>query len=129
MKRSTILAALTGLTLLAVGLTGCGPSPNADACKLYEASQNSLQTAVEAQKLGAFSQADVRSEFANMPDGVKAATDRAHGDVLVAMQESYRYAITYAKSPTDDNGTAFFFQREDVLKSCKKDGAEIILKK
>jgi hypothetical protein len=29
----------------------------------------------------------VRAEFANLPVGVKAAADRAHGDVLVAMQE------------------------------------------
>lgn len=128
MKRSTIFSALTVLPLLAVALTGCGPSPNADACKLYEAAQNSLQSAVKAQQIGVFSQADVRAELASMPGGVKAAADRAHGDVLVAMQKSYQYAAAYQQSPTDDNGTAFFMQRDDVLESCKKDGAEIHLK-
>lgn len=44
------------------------------------------------------------------------------------MQESYQYAAAYKQSPTNDNGTAFFFQRTDVLESCKKDGAEIHLK-
>lgn len=128
MKRSTIFSALTILPLLAVALTGCGPSPNADACKLYEAAQNDLHSFVEGQQIGVFSQADVREELANMPGGVKAAADRAHGDVLVAMQKSYRYAAVYQQSQTSDNGTAFFFQRNDVLESCKKDGAEIHLK-
>lgn len=128
MKRSTILAALTVLPLLAVGLTGCGPSPNADACKLYEASQNDLTTVMNGSREGIFTSADVRSEFASMPAGVKAAADRAHGDVLVAMQKSYHYAVTYQESQTKDNGTAFFFQMNDVVESCKKDGAEIVLK-
>jgi hypothetical protein len=127
MKRS-ILSALILLPCLAMALTGCGPSQNADACKLYEAAQNSLQSAVKAQQIGVFSQADVRAEFANLPGGVKAAADRAHGDVLVAMQESYRYAATYQQSQTDDNGTAYFMQRTDVVEACKKDGAEMHLK-
>jgi hypothetical protein len=128
MKRSTIFSALTVVPLLAMALAGCGPSQNADACKLYEASQNSLNSAMKAQQIGVFSQADVRSEFANMPRGVKEAADKAHGDVLVAMQESYHYASTYQRSPTSDNGTAFFMQRTDVEKACKKDGAEMHLK-
>lgn len=128
MKRSTIVSALTVLPLLAVTLTGCGPSPNADACKLYEASQNSLQSAVQGQKDGVLSQNAVRDEFANLPAGVRAAADRAHGDVLVAMQQSARYAANYQKSPTEDNGTAYFMQQNDVVESCKKDGAEIHLR-
>ncbi|GAA4034739.1 hypothetical protein GCM10023063_18650 [Arthrobacter methylotrophus] len=127
MKRSTILSALAALPFLAVALAGCGPSQNADACKLYESAQNSLESAVKAQQAGALSQADVRAEFANLPDGIKAAADRAHGDVLVVMQKSYQYATTYQQSQTQDNGTAFFLQRNDVVTSCKNDGAEIHL--
>jgi hypothetical protein len=128
MNRSTILSALAAVPLLAVALTGCGPSQNADACKLYESAQNSLQSAVQGQKDGVLSQAAVREEFANLPAGVRAAADKAHGDVLVAMQQSARYAANYQTSPTSDNGTAYFMQQNDVVESCKKDGAEIHLK-
>jgi hypothetical protein len=127
MKRSTILAAVTALPFLAAALTGCGPSQNADACKLYESAQNSLQSAVKAQQAGALSQSDVRAEFANLPTSVRAAADKAHGDVLVVMQKSSELAANYHESQTSDNGTAYFLQRTDVVDACKKDGAEIHL--
>ncbi|MBT2588552.1 hypothetical protein [Arthrobacter sp. ISL-95] len=62
-----------------------------------------------------------------MPARIKAAADTAHGDVLVEMQESYRYAATYQTSQTKDNGMAFFLHQNSVIEACKDAGAQINL--
>jgi hypothetical protein len=100
---------------------------NADACTLYESANNDLTSAVEDQKAGILSQADVRAEFAGLPERIRAAADIAHGDVLVEMQKSYRYAAAYQASQTEDNGTAFFLQQNSVVEACKDAGAGISL--
>lgn len=100
---------------------------NADACTLYESANNDLASAIESQSAGILSQADVRAEFKGLPARIKAAADMAHGDVLVEMQESYRYAATYQASQTEDNGTAFFLHQNSVIEACKDAGAQISL--
>jgi hypothetical protein len=100
---------------------------NADACTLYESANNDLASAVEGQKAGILSHADVRAEFKSLPVRIKAAADMAHGDVLVEMQESYRYAAAYQASQTEDNGTAFFLHQNSVVEACKDAGAQINL--
>ncbi|MEV7663542.1 hypothetical protein [Paenarthrobacter sp. NPDC089316] len=100
---------------------------NADACTLYEKANNDLTSAIESQKAGILSQADVRAEFKGLPARIKAAADMAHGDVLVEMQESYRYAATYQASQTEDNGRAFFLQQNSVIDACKDAGTQINL--
>jgi hypothetical protein len=120
-------AAILLLAGLLLGNVFSQTGANADACSLYESASNDLSSAVKDQEAGILSQADVRAEFRALPERIKAAADAAHGDVLVEMQKSYRYAAAYQASQTEDNGMAYFMHRDSVVEACNDAGAGITL--
>lgn len=113
-----IVLAATAAAVLVVGGYLLLPSQNSDACKLYEAAVHELDDAVAMSQEGILSQADVRSAFKNLPSNIGLAVNRAHGDVLVEMQESFAYATAYQASPTEDNGMAYFLHQNQVAEAC-----------
>jgi hypothetical protein len=113
-----IVLAATAAGVLVIGGYLLLPSKNADACKLYEAAVHELDDAVALSQEGILSQSDVRSAFKNLPSNIELAVDRAHGDVLVEMQESLGYATAYQASPTEDNGMAYFLHQNQVAEAC-----------
>lgn len=125
LKFSTVFAT-AALLMFAITLTGCASSQNADACNLYEAAHKEMDTTVQVH--GTISDSDyTRSVFEELPDEIALAVERAHGDVLVEMKESYQYAVKLVEKPTDNNGTAFFMHRNNVVEACEDDGAGIDL--
>lgn len=122
-----IVLGVTGALVLVVIAVMIVPSQNADACKLYESAVHELEDAVKMQKEGAISQADVRATFSELPSNIGFAAAKAHGDVLVEMKDSLEYATAYEASQTQDNGTAYFMQQNQVVEACSADRAPIHL--
>jgi hypothetical protein len=122
-----VLGVTAALVLVVIALM-IVPSQNADACKLYESAVNELDDAVTMQKEGILSQADVRAAFSELPSNLGIAADKAHGNVLVEMKDSFRYATVYEASQTEDNGIAYFMQQNRVVEACSADRAPINLK-
>lgn len=117
--------AISGIALaMLMTMTACS-SKNEDSCKLYESAVVTLDEAIQLQQEGAIKQSDVRDAFRQLPTDIGTAVSHAHGDVLVAMSQSFEYASIYQQSQTQDNGMAYFMQQSDVVDSCKKDGTAI----
>jgi hypothetical protein len=126
-KGGKIVIGTTAALMLAVVVFISVPSQNADACKLYESADQELDDALMMKKEGIISQAGLRATFSDLPSNIGIAASKAHGDVLVEMQKSFRYATAYQARQTEDNGTVYFMHQNQVVEACSADRSPIDL--
>jgi hypothetical protein len=104
------------------------PSENAEACKLYESADQKLDDAVRLEKEGIISKADARAAVDDLPFNIGLAASKAHGDVLVEMDKSLRYATVYEANPSVEKITVYLRHQAQVVEACSAARSPIDLK-
>lgn len=117
-KRGKIAIGATAALMLAVVVFISVPSQNAEACKLYESADQKVDDALMLEKEGAISKADARAVVDDLPFNIGIAAGKAHGDVLVEMQESFRYATVYEANPSVEKATVYYRHQSQVVEAC-----------
>ena len=117
-KKGKIAIGATAAVLLAVVVFISVPSQNAEACKLYDSADQKVDDALKLEKEGVISKADARAVVDNLPFNIGIAAGKAHGDVLVEMQESFRLATIYEANPSLEKATAYSRHQSQVVEAC-----------
>ncbi|MFY9637149.1 MAG: hypothetical protein WAL27_20755 [Cellulosimicrobium cellulans] len=127
-KRGKIAIGTTAALLLAVVVFISVPSQNAEACQLYESADQKVDDALMLEKEGVISKADARAVVDDLPFNIGIAAGKAHGDVFVEMQESFRYATVYEANPGVDKATVYYRHQSQVVEACSAARSPIDLK-
>jgi hypothetical protein len=127
-KRGKIAIGIAGALMLAVVVFISVPSQNAEACKLYESANQERGDALMLVKEGIISKADARAIVDDLPVNIGIAASKAHGDVFVEMQKSFRYATVYEANPSLEKITIYLRHQDQVVEACSAARSPIDLK-
>lgn len=127
-KRGKIAIGIAAPLMLAGVVFISVSSQNAEACKLYAAADEELDDALKMKKEGVLSSADVRATVDALPFNIGIAASKAHGDVLIEMQKSFRYATVYEANPSLEKITTYVRHQDQVAEACSASWSPIDLK-
>jgi hypothetical protein len=127
-KRGKIAIGTATALMLAVVVFISVPSQNAEACKLYESADQEVDDALKMEKEGIISKADARATVDDLPFNIGIAASKAHGDVLVEMQKSFRFATVYEANPSVEKAAAYYRHQSQVVEACSDARSPIDLK-